>query len=83
MTEQELRLARAQVSARTSIVGGTINVLLTGAKIIGGYVANSQALIADGVHSLSDLIADAIVWFASHHASQAPDEEHQIGRAHV
>jgi len=79
MTEQELRLARAQASARTSIVGGTINVLLTGAKIIGGYVANSQALIADGVHSLSDLIADAIVWFASHHASQAPDEEHPYG----
>ena len=58
MTDQELRIERARASARTSIVGGVVNVLLTGAKLVGGYLANSQALIADGVHSLSDLIAD-------------------------
>ena len=79
MTDQELRIERARASARTSIVGGVVNVLLTGAKLVGGYLANSQALIADGVHSLSDLIADGLVWFASHHASQAPDEDHPYG----
>ena len=48
---------------RVTIVGSIINIFLALAKISVGYVFNSQALIADGVHSFSDLITDVAVLF--------------------
>jgi divalent metal cation (Fe/Co/Zn/Cd) transporter len=38
-----------------------------------GLLAKSQGLIADGIHSLSDLIADSVVLFASHHGGKEAD----------
>ncbi|MEY4758142.1 MAG: hypothetical protein RJA34_3040, partial [Pseudomonadota bacterium] len=38
-----------------------------------------QALIADGIHSLSDLVSDFVVLFASHHAKKDADEDHPYG----
>ena len=44
-----------------------------------GFFAHSQGLIADGIHSLSDLISDFIVLFASHHGAKEADTEHPYG----
>jgi cation diffusion facilitator family transporter len=44
-----------------------------------GIFAKSQALIADGVHTLSDLVADFVVLFAGHHAKKDADEDHPYG----
>jgi len=70
---------RAQISKRVTLVGALFNVLLSVVKIIFGFVAQSHALIVDGIHSLSDLLSDAMVWFASHHAQHGPDEKHPYG----
>ncbi len=42
---------------------------------------HSQALVADGIHSFSDLLSDILVWLAGRHATQAPDSEHPYGHA--
>lgn len=75
-TIAEYRRAETQ---RVTLVGALINLLLAVAKVVVGWLAQSQALVADGVHSLSDLLSDGLVWFASHHAAQEPDLDHPYG----
>ncbi len=70
---------RTEVSKRVTLVGALINILLSVLKVVFGFVAQSNALIVDGIHSLSDLLSDAMVWFASHHAQHGPDEKHPYG----
>jgi cation diffusion facilitator family transporter len=50
-------------------------------KIGFGWLGQSHALIADGFHSLSDLLTDGLVYFAAHHGSQDADEDHPYGHA--
>jgi cation diffusion facilitator family transporter len=66
---------------RSTWVSVWINVFLATAQIVIGYFARSQALIADGVHSLSDLLADGVVLFAARHSHAAADEDHPYGHA--
>jgi len=73
------RSERTAETQRVAIVGAVVNLLLSGVKLVAGTLANSAALIADGIHSLSDLLSDVLVWFASHHAGHEPDEEHPYG----
>ena len=61
--------------------GVGVNILLSVAKLIGGIIGQSQALVADGLHSLSDLASDAMVLVAAHHAGEEADEEHPYGHA--
>jgi cation diffusion facilitator family transporter len=68
---------------RVTIIGSVIDLLLAVAKIIAGLAAHSQALIADGVHSLSDLATDVIVIYAAKHAHLEADEEHPYGHGRI
>ncbi len=70
---------RTRASQRVTLVGAVVNLLLSVLKLVVGALAGSAALVADGIHSLSDLLSDALVWFAAHHAAQEPDEEHPYG----
>lgn len=70
---------RASASQRVTLVGAVINLLLSALKLVVGVLASSAALVADGIHSLSDLASDALVWFAARHAGEEPDEEHPYG----
>lgn len=79
--EAELRLERAKAISRTVVVGGALNLVLSVVKVAAGLLWSSQALVADGIHSLSDLVSDVLVWFAGRHATQAPDREHPYGHA--
>jgi cation diffusion facilitator family transporter len=74
-----LRQERSLAVRRTAIVGGVANLVLAVVKLVAGLVWQSQALVADGIHSVSDLLTDLMVWFAGHHAAQAPDLEHPYG----
>lgn len=76
---QEHRDLRRQASGRVALVGALVNLLLSGVKIAVGVIGHSQALIVDGIHSLSDLLTDVLVFFASHHAAHGPDESHPYG----
>ncbi len=64
---------------RVTLVGAVVNMILALAKVVVGWLAQSQALVADGIHSLSDLLSDGLVWIASHHAAQEPDHDHPYG----
>ncbi len=66
-----------------TVVGSVIDLLLGLAKLVVGFVAHSQALIADGVHSLSDLATDFFVLYAAKHASREADEDHPYGHGRI
>ena len=70
---------RAAAASRSTWVSVGVNVLLTSVQIVVGVLAKSQGLIADGIHSLSDLVADFVVLFANHHAQKDADEDHPYG----
>jgi len=74
---------RFQETRRITLIGAVVNVLLAAAKIVFGIIGSSQSLIADGVHSLSDLASDAIVILAAKHGSQDADEDHPYGHARI
>lgn len=65
------------------MVGAIVNVLLAALKVVFGFLGQSQALIADGLHSFSDLASDVLVIFAAKHASQGADEEHPYGHDRI
>ncbi|WCN10193.1 cation diffusion facilitator family transporter [Marinomonas mediterranea] len=68
-----------QITKKVTLVGAVCDAILGIAKIVAGYFSQSQALIADGIHSLSDLLTDAFVLVATSQARQAPDENHPYG----
>jgi cation diffusion facilitator family transporter len=66
---------------RTAVIGAAINFLLSVVKIIAGVIGHSHALVADGIHSLSDLLSDLLVLVAGRRASDGPDHDHPYGHA--
>lgn len=69
-----------QAAARkTTLVSAVVNTLLSAAQVLTGVVAGSAGLVADGIHSLSDLFADAVVLLANHHSHKAADDDHHYG----
>ncbi len=70
---------RAAAAARSTWVSVVVNIFLSAAQISIGIFSRSQGLIADGIHSLSDLVADFVVLFANHHSKKDADEEHPYG----
>jgi cation diffusion facilitator family transporter len=74
------RFAAAQKSTWVSIC---INLILTVLQMVGGFFAHSQALMADGLHSLSDLLSDILVLFANRHGNRHADANHPYGHARV
>jgi cation diffusion facilitator family transporter len=70
---------RYEVSRKAAIVGALTNSVLAVLKIVFGWLGHSQSLIADGIHSLSDLLTDGLVIFTARHANEAPDDEHPYG----
>lgn len=70
---------RASAASRSTWVSVFVNVVLSIAQIAIGILAKSQALIADGFHSLSDLVSDFAVLVANRHSQKDPDEDHPYG----
>jgi cation diffusion facilitator family transporter len=70
---------RGRVAKRTTLVSVAVNIVLSILQITIGFFARSQALIADGIHSLSDLLSDFVVLIANHHSQKAADEDHPYG----
>lgn len=75
--------ARYSQAKRITLIGAVINAFLGVIKLIGGVLFHSHALIADGVHSLSDLVIDAMVLFASKYGSQDADDTHPYGHQRI
>jgi cation diffusion facilitator family transporter len=82
MSLSTARAAEKQVVARkTTFTSIALNSVLMAAQIVVGVFAHSQALIADGVHSLADLVSDFIVLLANRQSAAAPDDDHNYGHS--
>lgn len=68
-----------QAAQRSLWLSVAVNVVLTVLQIITGLWAGSQALVADALHSLSDLVADFVALLARRHSHKAPDDDHHYG----
>ena len=74
---------RYKDTIRVTLIGSAVDLLLGISKIFIGFIAQSQALIADGVHSLSDLVTDVAVLYAAKHSHQEADEDHPYGHGRI
>ncbi len=70
---------RYRLTRQAALVGAVVNLVLALVKTLFGVLGQSQSLLADGIHSLSDLLSDGLVLFAARHAKEAPDEAHPYG----
>ncbi len=70
---------RIAAASRSTWVSVFVNLILTIAQVAVGVLAKSQGLIADGIHSLSDLVADFVVLLASHQSKKDADADHPYG----
>lgn len=68
---------------RITWIGIFINFFLAGIKFLVGYVGSSRAVIADGVHSLSDMATDFAVIFGVKFWTAPPDEDHPYGHLRI
>lgn len=74
-----LRERRYRVTRRVTVAGAVTNTGLAAIQIGAGLWYGSAALIADGVHTLSDLLSDGVVLLSAAGARSAPDATHPYG----
>ncbi|MEE9275108.1 MAG: cation diffusion facilitator family transporter, partial [bacterium] len=74
---------RADQGKRVTWLGVWVNAILVAAKAAGGILGGSQALLADALHSLSDLASDAAVLFALRFSGQPADQSHPYGHGRM
>lgn len=74
---------RYRQTRRVTWTGIGVNLALAAVKIVAGVLGHSQALIADGVHSISDLVTDAVVLLAARHAAAEADHDHPYGHGRI
>ncbi len=74
---------RYAISNRCTWTSVFVNIALTIAQVAAGIFSHSQSLIADGVHSLSDLISDFLVLIASYHSKTPADDDHPYGHGRI
>ncbi|MCP4472720.1 MAG: cation transporter [Gammaproteobacteria bacterium] len=74
---------RHKITQRVTLTGAAINCALACLQIVFGLLGRSQALLADGIHTLSDLSTDFIVLYASRRSSKAADKDHPYGHGRI
>ncbi|MEZ8093852.1 cation diffusion facilitator family transporter [Photobacterium swingsii] len=74
MSEQPVKIIQ-----KATWVGSIANVALAILKITVGKITGSQALVADGVHSFSDLVTDTAILIGSRYWTAPADKEHPYG----
>ena len=72
-------VVRACAASRSTWVSVGVNTALSAAQVTVGALSGSSGLIADGIHSLSDLVADFLVLFVARHSQTEADERHPYG----
>ena len=76
--EEEVRQIR-----RVTFAGMAVNVAIAAAKAVAGVVFSSHALVADAVHSASDLVTDLAVVFGVRYWVAPADENHPYGHGKI
>jgi cation diffusion facilitator family transporter len=79
--KQMSKKSESEETQRLLLVSALVDLGLAVMKVLVGWFANSHALIADGIHSFSDLATDAMVWILNRIGTEEPDEDHPYGHA--
>ncbi|MEW5914548.1 MAG: cation diffusion facilitator family transporter [Thermodesulfobacteriota bacterium] len=79
---QELEQS-GQQGRRVTWLGVWVNALLVAGKLLAGIYGHSQAMVADAVHSLSDLITDGVVLLGLRFGRRGPDPRHHFGHGRI
>ncbi|MEQ5127083.1 cation diffusion facilitator family transporter [Providencia sp. wls1943] len=77
--EFELQQEKFKAAKKSTLISVAVNTLLSIWQIIVGIFSHSSGLIADGIHTLSDLIADFVVLIANKKSHKKPDADHPYG----
>lgn len=70
---------RIESIKNVTLIGSFVNLILSAGKIIAGWLGHSSAMIADGIHSLSDLVTDIIVIIFVNLSGKERDKTHHYG----
>ena len=79
----EAQISPEKAGRKVTLLGLLVNAFLILLKFFAGIFGGSQALIADAVHSVSDLFTDAVVLFGIKIGRKPPDKEHHFGHARI
>ena len=82
-TPQEADSTRYEAAKKSTTISIGVNLLLTVLQVVAGFFGKSQALMADGLHSFSDLLSDILVLIANRHGNRCADEDHPYGHARI
>lgn len=74
-----MRTKRYDQGIKITLIGFLANVILTAGKLLAGIFGNSSAMIADGIHSLSDFVSDIVVIFGFRISGKPADTNHNYG----
>ena len=83
LTGEHASVAANRLVRRSVNVSMGVNVALSIAQILVGWLAHSHSLLVDGFHSFSDLLSDVLVLFVARHSIKAADENHPYGHARL
>lgn len=79
----EAEAARFAAGQRSSWISVAVNAVLTLAQIAIGLFAHAQSLVADGMHSLSDMVSDFLVIFVNRSSRHPADANHPYGHGRM
>jgi cation diffusion facilitator family transporter len=82
MNSEKIEAANRQIR-QVTYLGVVANIILAIVKAVVGLMAGSMALIADGIHSLSDMVTDVALLLGVHFGSKEPDPEHPYGHGRL
>lgn len=77
------RRQRYLATRKATLVGATVNIILAITKVLFGWLGHSSALMADGIHSFSDLLTDFLVILAAKFSHHEADEDHPYGHERI
>ena len=82
MNNEKQKIAVKQIKAITN-TGIIVNIILFVIKVVVGFLSGSAALVADGIHSLTDMTTDLIVLLGVHFGLKEPDQKHPYGHGRI
>ena len=88
MRQEQLHLTatpaeRSAEAQKATWVSVAVNLVMTIAQLVVGWLAHSQSLVAHGLHSFSDLLSDFLVIYASRQSAHPADRAHPYGHARM
>lgn len=80
---EQQSINRYRETRKATLIGAAANIILAVAKVLFGWLGHSSALVADGIHSFSDLLTDVLVIIAAKFAHQEADDDHPYGHERI